>query len=367
MANGGGKIWNEVSITDVRTVLQSSENRLNYLCRLGSINKWARCKPINYDKTGHLTDQQRRGMQSDINNGWYYGIKFSTPNFGLWHNINTTTTDLFATKGLEWGYPARLGDFQGYDHNATADIGVATMASSITQNGQLQITINIAPNGSGVPYSDVVKTNYGTTGTVKAWAFAIITRPSVNASSAMLLDGNPVDLDTTATKTYYVPITSPADNYIISVFLYAPHSQSVGDFTVGEWKDVTSYAGSRNALVLPNGYKHSLKVNPIGNIPIVTAMSVNATTLAVGVTAELNSNVSGDFRMRASGDINGYDVDRTATSTTIFFAWVDFAGRDFMPSPNQPVSVNLTFRCSVDGGNSWGSPAQFSASTVITG
>lgn len=366
MANGGGKIWNEVSVTDVRTVLQSSENRLNYLCRLGSINKWAKCKPINYTGlTRHITDVERRGMPSDINQGYYYGVKLSDNAFNNFAEIHETSTDLFAHKPLEAGYPARLGDFQGYDHNAVADI-TAIVQTAAQQNSSMSIGFQVTPNSSGIPVSDVVKAALSTTGGVSTYIFALITRVGTTTHACALLDANPIDLDTAQNKTYSIYMHQATGDYYLSVFLYsARNSTEVANFPeLLTWTDIGTQFWTSLPIVLPNGYKEVVTISA-NLIPYVASVSASATTFAVSFLTTLSASASSNY-LKASGTINDISVSGESRGTLIAFAWGLFAP-DVVPFVGMAVSGSMTFQVSIDGGATYGQAKTFSFSTTITG
>lgn len=62
MANSGGKITSPVSFADVNSVLGTRHTSLGLLCTDNNINKWAKYKPVRYNKIGMLTDNERRSV-----------------------------------------------------------------------------------------------------------------------------------------------------------------------------------------------------------------------------------------------------------------------------------------------------------------
>lgn len=347
MANGGGKIWNEVSRTDVKTVLQSSENRLTYLCRLGSINKWARCKPINYDKTGHLTDYERRGMQSDIDVGYYYGVKLVGSGWNDFAKIHETKdTTLFTAKGLEWGYPSRLGDFQGYDHNAVPDIGISPLATSVITGTNLVVTLNVAPNGSGIPYSEVLEATHGTSGNVDSYLMAIVTREGTSGGGLTRLSGSPVNLTTTSTTNYEVQLNQAVGSYIVSVFLFAPRSsQELAQLpAVGEWRDLgNTQLWQADPIVLPNGYWHTLSIIA-NNLPYVSVINVltDSTLIRMGYTLSASAT---NYKIHISGTIGNVNVSKTISGREI----IQWNWSDLGMLAGSSVSINLYMQVEIDG------------------
>ena len=91
-------------IYDVFTLLSSDR-----------INKWAKCKPIRYDKKEELTEIERMGSVQDRMNGIYYGLKLSGAG-GRLEDMHEVTFDYYPIRaGEDWG---RLTDLDGYDKNA---------------------------------------------------------------------------------------------------------------------------------------------------------------------------------------------------------------------------------------------------------
>lgn len=348
MANGGGKIWNEVSITDVRTVLQSSENRLNYLCRLDNINKWAKCKPINYTGlTSHISDYERRGMQSDINAGYYYGVKLVGSGWNDFAKIHETKdTTLFTAKGLEWGYPARLGDFQGYDHNAVPDIGVSPLATSVITGTKLVVTLNVDPNGTGIPYSEVLGATHGSSGDVDSYLMAIVTREGTSGGGLTRLSGSPVNLTTTSTTNYEVQLNQAIGSYIVSIFLFAPRSSyELAQLpAVGEWSDLSNtQLWQADPIVLPNGYWHSLSIIA-NNTPYVSVINVvtNSTLMRIGYTLSASAT---NYKIHISGYIGRVYVSKTIYGREI----IEWTWSELGMLAGSSVSINLDMQLEVDG------------------
>lgn len=91
-------------IYDVYTILSSDR-----------INKWAKCKPIRFNKWAELTDEERRGSSEERLKGIFYGVKLSTGSgqIATLHNVTFDYNSL--REGVDIG---RLSDLDGYDKNA---------------------------------------------------------------------------------------------------------------------------------------------------------------------------------------------------------------------------------------------------------
>ena len=93
-------------ISEVRQALGENSNSLSILSTSNNVNKWSFHKPIQFNKTTALTDEEINSK-----NCGFYNFVFNTP-FDLIHNI-----------GEVWKYEKpssyfRLSDFKYYDHNA---------------------------------------------------------------------------------------------------------------------------------------------------------------------------------------------------------------------------------------------------------
>ena len=93
-------------ISEVRQALGENSNSLSILSTSNNVNKWSFHKPIQFNKTTALTNEEINSK-----NCGFYNFVFNTP-FDLIHNI-----------GEVWKYEKpssyfRLSDFKYYDHNA---------------------------------------------------------------------------------------------------------------------------------------------------------------------------------------------------------------------------------------------------------
>lgn len=68
MSYSNNIITSPVSIYDVKVALGNASNDLGTLCRADNINKWARHKPVRYNKIGMLTDNERRSVAYGLYN-----------------------------------------------------------------------------------------------------------------------------------------------------------------------------------------------------------------------------------------------------------------------------------------------------------
>lgn len=137
----------KISIDDVRSVLGESSYDLGTLFLSDKVNKWSQKKPVllkNYlfvDSTTSKVSQINPITSMNVSVPWWYGdLNFVTSGSYSWfticgikvpivHSVNNSTCvsiiDGYSSNGMNWtylsrtGYPYRLTDFGGYDHNAT--------------------------------------------------------------------------------------------------------------------------------------------------------------------------------------------------------------------------------------------------------
>lgn len=93
-------------ISEVRQALGENSNSLSILSTSDHVNKWSFHKPIQFNKTTALTDEEINSK-----NCGFYNFVFNTP-FDLIHDV-----------GEVWKYEKpssyfRLSDFRNYNHNA---------------------------------------------------------------------------------------------------------------------------------------------------------------------------------------------------------------------------------------------------------
>lgn len=368
----GGGSW-------LQNALNTTSADVRELCLLSSVNKWSLRKPMDwgYDRYWSLSDAEMVGPDNLTNQGYFYGIKFSDSSFKTIAAIHTSGITLFEYYRLQTGSYARLDDFYQYDPEATADVSMdkSSIPSSISESGTLSVRLIVNKSQYGVPFSEVMsKVIQGGIGEGSYLMMLVskaanIGSASVGYHSFTRLSESPIDFNTNAITTYSLRSIPRAGDYVISFFLYIPRNSAELNAMpdVGEYIDAFDVLLSSQPVVIPEGHRRALTITSISNIPVAIAMRLAATTFAVSATVTLNTDsVSGDFRLEASGTINGISVRDVFVSTMANFAWALFAP-DSLPSVGQTVNATLTFRCSIDGGNTWGSAAQFSGSAVISG
>lgn len=108
-------------IADLLSVGTRTDGKLyqSDVCLAENINKWSRCKPIEYPVTRALTAAERKGSAQQQAAGIFYGIAI---NGNISQTIDASLADVHNVT-FEYKRPTtykRLRDFDGYSHGAMA-------------------------------------------------------------------------------------------------------------------------------------------------------------------------------------------------------------------------------------------------------
>ncbi len=127
------------------------------------INKWAKHKPIRFDKWAELTEAERAGSVQDHMNGIYYGVHLAGAggNLAAMHSV---TFDYYPLRpGTDIG---RLSDLDGYDKNArpnpVGELPETVYIDLVQPHGICTLTYSQS-NTTGINVSEAIATlNPGT-------------------------------------------------------------------------------------------------------------------------------------------------------------------------------------------------------------
>ncbi|MBD5180262.1 MAG: hypothetical protein HDT01_03065 [Bacteroidales bacterium] len=121
MAYINGIVTKPVATQDVAKALGRSSSKIGVLCTMDNINKWAKYKPVKYDKVTVLTEAERVSVHYGITNIPFFS---ALSNMAMYMFHGSPNPDSGA-KTAYWTYDkpgkgdwARLGDFDGYYHAA---------------------------------------------------------------------------------------------------------------------------------------------------------------------------------------------------------------------------------------------------------
>ena len=233
MSNSNGVISAPVSIDDVKTVLGESSNDLATLCQSSNINKWTRYKPVDWD-----------AVAIDIKSNW--SGKGGHCNWSFPTTTSLSGIPAFYSKTNNgWSYstvsaPYRLGDFNGYDSNATTPISIYCPTPVEPSKFYASIYDNL-DGGTQLSINDVIGSG--------TWYFGIALYNTSNNLS------------------YFKTVTTPNNNETISFKTLA-----VGGYTVYPFISSTQYPNDSNTEV--NGTTYI-------PFPIITPPYVSVKTVYV--------------------------------------------------------------------------------------
>jgi hypothetical protein len=171
MSHSGGKITGNVTISDIKAVLATSENSEYALCRHSSINIWAKYKPVKLNNS-HTMDQwdSANGKWKD-DADWFHGP--SGCSFGLRPYSSSVFDDIISntTGGMNgWVYErpvgnstyrCRLVDFKEYNHLAPPALSNFICTQKTAQGKNFSASCAMGVGGSdGVSLEDLQVPRY---------------------------------------------------------------------------------------------------------------------------------------------------------------------------------------------------------------
>ena len=129
-----------ISTTTVANALQTSSHDVGTLCRSSNINMWAKGKPVSYATNTGITDAQRSSWPCN------HGFNIPTSTSMLLHGSWTYNRPQGGSSS-----PYRLGDFRGYDTDATPPIesGLPEYDWNVYLTGNMNQTLHVKYNLNG--------------------------------------------------------------------------------------------------------------------------------------------------------------------------------------------------------------------------
>lgn len=178
------KMTAPVGLGDISQAVGLASGDLGTLIKNGVINKWALYKPIRYNKVSGLTRDEFIGMQVDVNEGIYFGLKLAatgqiTAETSSWPLMHGVIWEYLRPRGIvtlagvrreEWFRATDFVDMDtrtlGYSANAAPNPSGRFAGSSETIVGYYDISRGIdgimvhynAGNNDGVDLSMILKT-----------------------------------------------------------------------------------------------------------------------------------------------------------------------------------------------------------------
>lgn len=216
-----------ITASQVKEILGETSHNIGQLCSSSNINKWSFYKPVSLVKTSSLEDSDWYSVDDGFTN-----IAFSSP-FNLIQNLS---------QGWQYNPPSRylrLGDFRGYNHNATRWFEAELVNGSTIEIGS---TLRIS-------FSDDLQWLYNFNSFDSSMDFGFLVLTSLNANSFYYYKvPNIADLDS---EKISLPINSPLS---IGTYYAIPIMTSQTNFVSGQYHYInqnTSLYGSWLMLPTP--------------------------------------------------------------------------------------------------------------------
>lgn len=127
MSFNNGNISAPVSIRDLQVCFFNSSTDLGTLCLASNINKWARYKPVRYNKVGVITEAERRS----VNYGLYIKPQANDQIYlaGIVRDCLYSPSSNYwvyqAPRGANWNEPYRLSDFAKNPNDSGQTINIS--------------------------------------------------------------------------------------------------------------------------------------------------------------------------------------------------------------------------------------------------
>ena len=371
-------------IGQVNTVLGCSSGDWGALCTWPAINKWAKCKPIRYPKTGELTATERRGKPADITAGIIYGVKIgsvgATQEYATLHDI---TFDYVGkpTGGIT-SEPFRILDFVGYDHEARPSLN-----GSFGQRGYYDVSKQFVVNC-------VYDSRYAQTGIDFSEVIAAIGSDLKNCLPCMIVSNK-------ARTTHYIcALWSEVNgNYAVRQMWYGGHwlNTFYADFSTGTnfpsaFRNIDLYAtlfiipdlgvgrtfpadgnwhlmgesftASERGYAVPEAIKVELRITAGDTTPKAVWDNTYISTasgLQLGYT--FNTTPTSDVLMRCvtdNGIVKEFVYRHSGISIKPIFTW-DELQLGYMPGAS--FSINVHFDTRLSASDSW----RIGANNTVTG
>lgn len=110
-------LGNSVTIAQLASMMNTSQD-VQAICTSANINKWSKCKPIDYPKTSPLnrTTNEFKGTQDQVGDGIIYGLKAGAA-IQRPEELHSATWEYVGRPKGGLGSPYRVDDFWGYEYD----------------------------------------------------------------------------------------------------------------------------------------------------------------------------------------------------------------------------------------------------------
>lgn len=279
--------------------------------RSPNINKWARYKPVISADTSVRSKAQYEQMAAGVTVNWGFDRTSMISGVSISDLVNQA-----AANGADWKYNrptsgvCRLGDFDGYDHNAKPPCSLSLPSGTILSGTQVSLSLNAAAQEGGLGIEDFKQAFGGdTVYNSLRWAVARISDRNAVSESVQMSLGLYVKDSASYTWRY----TFVTGTYELLVFMTnAPTPNAAG--------------GAYYYILVPGGYT-SLKV-----VSAMLQFSVSNLTFGSSGTSATITSVSLDFQVTNN-------ADESVIVGLILMIKPVSSGVPGNPTPNVSVSV----------------------------
>ena len=110
-------LGNSVTIAQLASMMNTSQD-VQAICTSANINKWSKCKPIDYPKTSPLnrTTNEFKGTQDQVGDGIIYGLKAGAA-IQRPEELHSATWEYVGRPKGGLSSPYRVDDFWGYEYD----------------------------------------------------------------------------------------------------------------------------------------------------------------------------------------------------------------------------------------------------------
>ena len=239
--------------SNLQQVLGTTVSDTGNICLNDNINPASKCKPINYNTQKTLTAAQRKGLPSENNEGYYYGVKVMAG--ASLADIHSIGYDYLRPIGGAYFY--RLTDFIGYHHKATPNCDATIVSSKIYFDVPNNLILNfdvdyLGTNTTGIDVKEIMRGIASNTDDeyVFARVYPII---AIGNKISVLKNENgvvqPIFYENAWGKTFYADLTTgnfEEGTYPVTLgFMFRPSSTGASFPIDGSWVEIDSVNESR--------------------------------------------------------------------------------------------------------------------------
>lgn len=239
--------------SNLQQVLGTTVSDTGNICLNDNINPASKCKPINYNTQKTLTAAQRKGLPSENNEGYYYGVKVMAG--ASLADIHSIGYDYLRPIGGAYFY--RLTDFIGYHHKATPNCDATIVSSKIYFDVPNNLILNfdvdyLGTNTTGIDVKEIMRGIASNTDDeyVFARVYPII---AIGNKISVLKNENgvvqPIFYENAWGRTFYADLSTgnfEEGTYPVTLgFMFRPSSTGASFPIDGSWVEIDSVNEAR--------------------------------------------------------------------------------------------------------------------------